>query len=445
MNLFWKKLFGGLTATDKLEQAELDLLMAYKRYCDVEVSEQLAEYTQLFHIIKAADFIEKKKTLQNRKYKDTEEYRDFKKLEKLNNDANLKLYFEVLDSSELKDFLAFKETEDYEKLGDPKLVKADEKLQKYKKFEKSKAYKVYVRFHESYVITEFEDLKKICADEKFIEANEFWKNKDRWKTTEEYKTEQRYYELQSTPDIKFYSETDPKSFVDIDKWLLTFEDKFEGDSVNAEVWANGYYNRAESLKKLYSFANEKQANTDGANIQVNGGNLRVITKPEKVKAVAWNATSGFTMKEFDYTSGIINTGSSFQQANGLIKAKLRINGSTDISHACWLGTDGKLPHINIFCYNGKNITVNNFIADGKEVAMDKEVISGISPTDFYIYSLEWTPTELIWSVNNVEVFRVNKNVPNKSMFLSLNSFISENQKGGSGALEVDWIKVYTLK
>lgn len=445
MNLFWKKLFGGLTSTEKLEQQEVDLLMAYKRYCDVEVSEQLAEYTELFHIIKAADFKEKKKTLQNRKYKDTEEYRDFKKLEKLNNNADLKLYFEVLDSQELKDFLAFKESEDYEKLGDPKLVKADETLQRFKKFEKSKAYKVYVRFHESYILTEYEDLKKICSDEKFIEANNFWKNKDRWKTTEEYKTEQRYYELQNTPDIKFYSETDPKSFVEIDKWKTTFEDKFEGDAINVEVWSHGYYNRAESLKKIYSFSNEKQANTAGDNIQVNGGNLRVITKPEKTEALAWSATSGFKMKNFDYTSGVVHTGNAFQQANGLIKAKLRINGSTDISHAFWLGTDGKLPHINLFYYNGKNIIVNNFSTDGSSALVDKEVISGISPMDYYIYSLEWTPTELIWSVNNIEVYRVNKNVPNKSMFLALNSFIAENQKGGSGALEVDWIKVCTLK
>jgi len=52
MNLFWKKTFGGLTPTEKLEKEEVELLLAYKRYCDIETSEQLKEYTQLFHVVK---------------------------------------------------------------------------------------------------------------------------------------------------------------------------------------------------------------------------------------------------------------------------------------------------------------------------------------------------------------------------------------------------------
>lgn len=444
MNLFWKKLFGGLPSTEKLEKEEEALLLAYKRYCDVEASEQLKEYTRLFHLVKAADFKEKKKTLQNRKFKDTEEYRDFRKYEKLHNSANIKLYYQVLNSPQLKEFLAFKQTSEYEKLGNPKLVKADATLQSNKAYEKSKPYKNYIRFHGSFVISEYEKLKELVAKPDFIKSKEFWEDNNRWQKTEEYKIEQRYYELQKTPDISFYEATDPKKFKVLDEWAITFYDDFAGGTLDAK-WKNGYYHRAEALKKLYSFSTEKQANTDGKNVVLSGSFLAINTLPEKKESLAWDAKKGFTKKQFDYTSGIINTGEAFQQKNGLIKAKLRVKGSSEVSHAFWLGSDGKLPQINVFYYDGSTITVDNYAKDGNGVAVSKETIKGISPADFYIYSLEWTPTELIWKINNVEVYRATKAIPQQSLFPVFNSFISEKQKGGSGTLEVDWIKVYTKK
>jgi hypothetical protein len=443
MNLFWKKLFGGIPSTEKLEKDEEALLLAYKRYCDIETSEQLAEYTRLFHIVKAADFKEKKKTLQNRKFKDTEEYRDFTKYEKLHNSAGLKLYFQVVDSQQLKDFLAFKESAEYEKLGNPKEVKKDLTLKKYKAYEKSKPYKTYLRFHNSYILSEYESLKKIVSDPKFIEEKNFWQDTKRWMKTEEYQVEQRYYQLQKTSDILFYESTDPKQFLVLDKWQLTFVDTFKAPALDAK-WKTGYYHRAEAIKKLYSFANEKQANTDGKNISVEGV-LKITTKSEKTESLAWDAKKGFINKSFDYTSGIINTGESFQQKNGLIKAKLKVSGSSDVSHAFWLGADGKLPHINVFYYNGKNIVVSNYSGNNTNVSVTKQEISGLKPTEYYIYSLEWTPTELVWKINNIEVFRTTNSVPNQQLFPVFNSFISEQQKGGAGALEVDWIKIYTSK
>lgn len=442
MNLFWKKTFGGLTPTEKLEKEEVELLLAYKRYCDIETSEQLKEYTQLFHVVKSAAFKEKKKTLQNRKYKDTEEYRDFTKYEKLHNSSKLKLYYQVAESEQLKEFLAFKATADYEKLGKPKLVKQDPLLLKMKDYEKSKLYKNYLRFHNSFVVTEYEKLKTLVAKEEFQKSKAWWKDNNRWLKTDEYKQEQRYYELQKTDDISFYESTDPKSFAKLGEWTLTFEDTFEGTALDAKKWQNGYYNRAQKLKKVYSFVNEKQANTDGKNIVVGNKLLKIVTINEKQESAAWDPTKGFISKEFNFSSGAVNTGEAFQQKYGLVKIKLRIAGSKDISHACWLGTEGKLPHVNIFHFNGKNIVVNNYAPEGNSVSVVKEVVKGISPNDFYIYSLEWTPKELIWSINNIEVFRTSKSVPQESMFVALNSFISEKQQGGQGSMDVDWIRFY---
>jgi hypothetical protein len=110
-----------------------------------------------------------------------------------------------------------------------------------------------------------------------------------------------------------------------------------------------------------------------------------------------------------------------------------------------LGADGKLPHVNIFHFDGKNIVVNNYAKEGNSVSAVKETIKGISVEDFYIYSLEWSATELIWRVNNVEVFRTERNVPKESLSPVFQSFISENQQGGAGTFEVDWIRIYAKK
>lgn len=442
MNLFWKKAFGGLIATEKLEKDEAALLLEYKRYCDIETSEQLKEYTQLFHIVKSVDFKEKKKTLQNRKFKDTEEYRDFTKYQKLHNNSSLELYYKVVDSAELRDFLAFKKSVDYQKLSKRKLVRKDPVLKKFKVYEKSKAYKNYIKYHNSFIVGDYEKLKALVATEEFQKNKAWWEDSNRWLKTEEYKQEQRHLELSKADDIIFYEATDPKKFDKLGEWTMTFEDTFQGDKLDSKKWQNGQYHRAKSLKKVYSLINEKQANTDGNNIVVNNNTMRVVTMSEKKDGAAWEPKRGFISKEFDFTSGTINTGEAFQQQNGMVKVKLRITGSSEISHACWLGSDGKLPHVNVFLYNGKSIIVNNYAQEGNSVAVVKQVINGIKPTDFYIYSLEWAQNELIWRVNNVEVFRTSKSVPQESMYAAFSSFISEKQKGGQGSMEVDWIRFF---
>jgi hypothetical protein len=442
MNLFWKKAFGKLTPTEKFEKEEEVLMLAYKRYCEIEASEQLKEYTQLFHLIKSADFKEKKKTLQNRKFKDTQEYRDFRKYEKLHNSLRLKQYYHTLETSELADFLAFKATPEYEKLGDPKAVKEDVLLQKMKGYEKSSEYKNYVRFHGSFIVSEYEKLKKQVATEEFIKSKTFWENKNRWQTVPEYKQEQRYYELQRTPDIMFYESTDPKSFDKLFEWKLTFSDEFAGLDLDASKWKHGYFHRSSNLKKIYSFANEKQANTDGKNIYIDGS-LKVRVINEAIEAPAWDYEKGFINKSFSYTSGVINTGETFQQTHGLFKAKIRVSGDSSLSHAFWLGADGKLPHINIFNYNGGSLEVSSFESNGSKVFSSKETIKGINPAEFYIYSLEWTPKELIWRINNLEVHRETNKVPRQALFPAFNSFISDKNAGGEGHIEVDWVRAYT--
>jgi beta-glucanase (GH16 family) len=441
MNLFWKKLFGGLENTEKMEKAEEALLLAYKKYTEVLASEALAEYKQLFHIVKSADFKEKKKVLQNRKFKDTEEYRKSTRYEKLERDTDIKLYYQVVASKELKSFLDFKTTDEYELLGSRKEVRKSDKLKQFKLYEKSKQYKTYVRFHDSDVIKEYEELKKAVAKDEFIKSKNFWADPNRWQKTEEYKQEKAFYALADREDIRFYEDTDEKQFDKLKAWTLSFEDTFDKGALDASKWSIGFFHKA-PLKKLYSFANEKQAYFT-KNVSVSNNQLQIKTIEEKAEGAAWDAKHGFITKSFDFTSGVINAGDFFQQKTGLIRAKIAVKGAANVSHAFWMGAEGKLPLCNIFFFDGHKIQVGNIYASGQSVAKETQAIQGISAHDFFIYSLEWTEKELIWRINNVEIFRTDKGIPKEAMFPAFSSFVSEKQKGGNSTLVVDWIRIYT--
>lgn len=436
MNLFWKSLLGGIASTSKLEKEEAALLQSMQRYAEVEKSAELAEFRSLFHEVKAPEFIEKKKILQNRKYKDTEEQRDSVKFHKLEKSAEIKLYYQVLSSKELVDFLAFKATPEFEDLGDKKKVQASPKLQKLKDYSKSKAYKTYTRFHDSYIIKEYEELKAHVNTPEFKQQNQFWANSHRWQTTPEYKKEQRYYELAKNPDIAFYNNTKKDKFSSYATLKLTFQEEFNWNTLDKSRWNFGFHYVSENLTGNHSFSNELQANNGGKNIAVENGILKIYTKKETLKSTAWDASKGFVRKDFEYSSDVMQTAEDFKQKYGIFRAKIRCTGK--LHHAFWLGTDTKLPHINIFHYNGKQIRVGNA---GSNV-IDGVKIKGISPSKFYIYTLKWTPKELIWLINDVEIYRTTSNIPQEEMFLVFNSFIPSKMKGDAGTLEVDWVRVY---
>jgi len=438
MNLFWKKLFGGITPTAKLEKNEADLIKAMHRYAEVEKSVELADYKKLFHLVKSADFQENKKILKHRKYKDTEEYRNTRKCKKLQNSPSIRLYYQVLESDILKQYIHFKTTPDYELLGDKKKVKTSETLKRFKQFEHSKDYKTYIRFHDSYILKEFELLKIKVASPEFKKANDFWANENRWHNTPEFAQQERFYELAKNPDIVFYENEKPQRFEKYRAMTLSFQDEFDWNTLDKSHWNFGFHYKSDKLIGNHSFSNEKQANHSGKNVSVVEGILKLVTKHEKVRVRAWDTSKGFIEKEYNYTSDVLQTAESFRQKQGVFRAKLRCTGN--VQHAFWLGTESKLPHISIFHFNGKAITLGN----ANKNVIDGIQIKGLNPAQFYIYTLIWSAKELIWMINDLEVYRTASNIPLDSMYLAFNSFISQKQKGSAGSLEVDWVRTYTL-
>lgn len=445
MNLYWKSLFGGLMSTAKYEEKLAKQIADYKRYLLIEESKELAEYKELYELVKSSAFKEMKRTLVSRKYKDTQEYRDMKKFKKLEDDSELRLYFHMLDSKELTDYLAFKDTPEFVSLANHDLVKQSPELTRLKKFEKSKDYKVYTRFHNSYIVKEYLELKEKVSNSEFQKSNEFWSNPKRWETTAEYQQEVRFHKLADSDDIKFYAKHDLKDFDAVVGYELAFDDNFYWNSLESSNWEAGFHYKNPVFVGKHSFFNEQQSNNGGKNVTVIAGNLHIVTKAKKNEALAWHTVKGFVQKEFDYTSDVLNGHKANCQVGGLYRAKMRFAGAKGVSHAYCLKGEEQMPHINICKVDNGQVEVGVCWNSPSGINYTSARIKGLNLSKFFIYTFEWNENELVWYINNLEVFRTSNYIPQEAMYPMISSYIPEGNKGGEADFEIDSIQIYTKK
>lgn len=434
-NLYWRKLFGRIPSTDKVEKEEINDIARMRKFEKTAHSPELDEFNRLFHTISAPSFVQKKKSIQLAKYKDSKEYEQLKRFRKLDSMSDIKAYFEILDSKELLNLLQFKQSREADDLNDKGKVAITAHLKEFKNFEQSKAYKNFLRFHNSYIIKEYLELKETVETEEFKKANEYWSNPNRWETTEEYAAEKRYQDLLKNPDINNFVKSLPKDSKQMKKWDLIFEDQFNWKNTEDSKWEAGFKYPGENMLKIHSFHNELQANTGGKNIETKNGSLSILTKKEPFETLAWHPQKGFISKKFDFTSDAIHTG-DLALKFGKVRIKLKSVGQQQ--NAVWLKGKDKTPHINVFRFDGNNIKLENNYSSNS----DTITIKGINPSEYYIYELQWTNKELIWSINNIPVFRSTKEVPQNDMFLTINSFLSQSQIGSEGSFDIDWVRIY---
>ncbi len=439
MNLFFKKLFGQLLSTEKYEQQISEMGVAVQRYRQIEQSNDWKEYQLLREAVHAAEFLAKKKQLQSTKYKQTTYYALLKELNDLKNNKKLQAFLAVQNTTLLKDFLDFRNSPDYVKLSDKNLVKASDDLKRWADFEKSKKYKAYLAMKDSSLPARYSELQKQTADEVFQQENIFWSNPNRWVTTEEYKQETRYKQLAKNPDIQFFLAQNKQEIERRESYHQTFADEFDWKRLDDSAWRAGFAYASPILKRHHSFVNEQQAYNEGKNCGTINGIFTLLTKEEATMAAAWDEKRGFVNKEFAYTSDVVTTAEAFRQQEGLFAAKVRCSGA--INHVAWMGSDKQLPLVKFFHFNGKKLYMGNTTTNG----FIGEQIKGINPQEFYIYSIVWNKRELIWYVNNLEVYRTANNIPQEALYLAFSSFISAGQRGAEGKIEADWVRVYTIK
>ncbi|MDT8400585.1 MAG: glycoside hydrolase family 16 protein [Bacteroidales bacterium] len=459
-----------------------DLVMYFKtrdsvdlrKYRELENSDKLKRYEELGKIINSASFREKQK-MKPITFKTTEEYSKYREHRRLKSDSNIKAYkkllkkgkkeeAEKLDSVpsikrflELEEFIntraflekknmkpiTFKDTEEYKLLQEYKNLKNNPDTKFFYKYKSSKVLSNFRNLDGSQKVSRHAELKDYLSTDEFRERKAYLLDKKRYEKSDLFKLEQEYVKLKSSDDIIWYFKVKDSDKFDILKHReLSFHDEFDGGSLDTAKWLTNHYWGEKLLKERYSLETDLHCYTESDNINVGSSILNISTRPQKKEGKVWNpALGGFRNKEFNYTSGIINSGKSFRQKYGIFQAKVKLNTAIGPRHAFYLLADKISPHIDV-CRTGKGKVWMDFFANGDRVA--KTSIGGKYGRGFYIYTLEWTADSLVWKINNYEVFRQSSNIPAEPMYINFSGGL-DKPISGSSSMEIDWVRVYRLK
>lgn len=452
----------------------------YHDYKALLNTQRLVDFELLEKIVNSVDFETRKNSMSKAEYAKTEDHAKLITYEKLKNSKDIRNYkaftklpgfslFSELDGSkEIKSFekiqkevtgpdfehekkkienQRFKDTEEYRKQVEFEQLKRSDKIRKYLSFGASKLYANFKRLDGSETIAHFEELEKNVTSEAFRKVKEYMllPGKKKYELSDEFKLEQQFQELNRSEKFQWYFKArDSKKFDEVKRWNLTFSDDFSS-RLDRKKWITRYFWGDAVLNDTYALANEKHLLTDGKNLEVAQGRLKIITKKEKVQGKSWNPKMGFFPKEFNFTSGIISSGKSFRQQYGLFEAKIRFSPSYPVNHAFWMVSEQILPHIDVVKCSNKLGFGNYWAVNGTKAEKNyASTGSGKYKTDFFIYSLEWSKQKLIWKINGVPVITSVNGIPDSPMYMNFSSGLYKDTDGSKlpATMEIDWIRCY---
>ena len=454
---------------------------ALKRFKEMEGSSKISEFEALEKFIQSPGFREKQK-MKPITFKDSEEYRKLDEYKVLKRDPEIKAFlkpprksrsffkrsknkpqadvekvktkailrFEELDKLvKSSEFLAkkrmkpitFKDSKEFKKLLEYKRLKGSLEIKEFYKFKSSKEYSNFLNTDGSARLARYHELKEYVATSDFRQKKEYLLDKKRFEKTEMFKEIQEYNKLKKNKDIIWYFKVkDSDKFNILKSRELTFSDEFDSEKLDTKKWLTNYYWGEKLLKDRYSAESDLQAYTEKENFEVRNSILRINTKPQRVTGKVWSAARGFTTKEFSYTSGLINSGTSFRQKYGIFTAKIKL-GNPNARSSFWMLADKITPHLDICRTSRGKVWFDYFSTKG---STSKSSVGSRYSNDYFIYTLEWTSDKLVWKINNTEVFSQTKDIPQEPMYVLLAGGL-DKPINGMTSMEIDWIRVFKTK
>jgi hypothetical protein len=460
-----------IPSTSKIEEAEKALVTEFEKLKTFSESDQLANYLKLEKLVTSSDFIQKRKEIESLSYKSSGEFAKEKEFLSLKKAKDLLLYFRTIEGTSLKKFKEldgsekiaklealekvvqssdFKEkakgkefngSEDFKKLQEYNQLKGNQEIKDYYQFKGSKELANFKSVDGSSRLAKYNELKAFTESKEFAEKKAYLLDKKRFEKTEEYKEVAEYDKLKKSEDIIWYFKVKDSNKFDILKHReLTFGDEFDSDKLDTKKWLTNYFWGEKLLKDRYSVESDLQAYTEKENFQFGGSVLKIITKQQKIKGKIWSAAHGFSPKDFDYSSGMINSATSFKQKFGVFTAKVKL-GNPAARSAFWMLSDKITPHIDV-CRTTKGKVWFDLFSSNSNSA--KSSVGSRYANDFFIFTLEWTADKLVWKVNGVEAFVQTSNVPQEPMYVNFSGGLN-TPIDGTTTMEIDWIRVYKSK
>lgn len=477
---------------------------AYKQYLSLEGSTEINQFEKLKAFVASAEFKKVEDYMNDKKkWEKTEEYRKEQEYKLMVKDTAYKTYFKFLASKEYRKYsalsvpeevtafeakhpyiasfkkmhnstqlkhyteleqfikspafaskkqeiasLRFNKTDEYQKLTEYKKLASSSKIKDFYKMKASKELAEYRRIEASNIVTNYEKLQQEVLSDNFKNRKAYLLDSKKWIKSDEFKQNQELNQLKKAPKIKWYFKLkDNPKYNDLRQWKIAFDEEFTSNSLDRTKWLTRYYWGDALLNDTYALPGEKHLFTDAKNVEYNASTIKLVTRNEKSKGKEWVPALGFIPKEFDYTSALLSSGKSFRTKYGRIEAKIKIDSTDGVFHAFWLSGSTIFPQLDIFKFYNNKLHFSSFsgnVTQPDAVKTDSLALKGTNFVGkFFIYSLEWTPEKLIWRINNLEVKTQVNNIPDESMYFTLNSGVLGDKPGSMPAsMEIDWVRCY---
>ena len=217
-------------------------------------------------------------------------------------------------------------------------------------------------------------------------------------------------------------------------WTLTFDEEFNGNSLDKNVWGDNWLGADGAITKPIN--SQELGAYDPAQVSVSGGNLRLsaIDSPVTVNGI-----------NYQYRSGIVQTHDSFNQTYGYFEAKLYLegsNGKIDNWPAFWLDGENWPEDGELDVMEGLGGTAAYHFhspsgGPGKGVSGDY--------TGWHIFGAQWEPGKVSFYYDNVLVGEITSGITDSPMYLILNLGIGINSiKDVPSEMLVDWVHAYSI-
>ncbi len=301
-------------------------------------------------------------------------------------------------------------------------------------FENSDAFKKYLEDKEYFASKAYqEELKKLREQDAKEELEALEKRKKDFEAFGNSKAFKEYYSKKADPAIE-----------ELRKYKVVFEDDFQGNKLDTDKWTTHYYSGVDAMDEAYALASDFAFPTDGNNIDVSGGKAKITLRAEKTKGKTWKLPYGFVDREYNYTTGLMNTAKSFRGKYGKIEAKVKITHAANASFLFYLGTEKMLPHIDLFRIEDNKKAYSSGSLWGKNINTHQRAqghFSGIDFTqDYFIFTFLWGPKKMVWKINGEVVNEQTAGIPDEEMFLAFNLRGIGEKIDAPAAMEIAWVK-----
>lgn len=470
MKMFFLSSLGLIKSTTKIEEEYQRLSAAYQEFTTVAQSEDLKQLRELEKFLASENFIRTKKEIEALRFKGSKEEALLLEYKKLERNKNLRLYYQTEKSADLQRFLKldssetvkrFLALEKYMREGSYKSEKkhpeAQAKASEYnqlkqsgdivfwKKFSKSKALRIFRQMKDSSERKRYEELQQTIGSEEFSKRKAYLEDAKKWEKTEEFKKQQQFESLKKQAPIVRYFEYEKNHQLDFfEKWQLVFQDEFQTGKLNTEKWQTILPQAKSSVGRNYSQAGDLHAYTSGENIKINGKTLCIETRKQKTSGLQWQLPFGFIEKEFDYSTGCINTSESFRCSEAIWEAKIKFAPQKGIVNLFYLSNESNQPIIRIFesgVHHQQGITA----LENGQMSEQNNSFSGLKTGEFYIFTLQREGNQLIWKINQREMLRLNTHALSNDLYLNASSIVIDETTSTNHSFEIDWVRVFQKK